>query len=391
MCRAILQETSHHAIRPGYRMNLRFSSGIAGRMMGCYRFILSSRERIPSLNTTKVMAACLVLSLIGVPTVSFAKARGGSGGGFSSGSRGSSSSGSMGSRGSRTYQDNGAKPIEQSTTARPSTAPPSPVASGPAARPAPAAQPSWIQRNPLLAGIAGGLAGSWIGHMLFGATDSSARTNEAGEQVGDNGQGGASGPSGMFMLLLLMGAGALFFYLRSRKPAVAPDFSGITRSRAVSGSLLADSPVSTLRTATIDSEITSADKAAFQQSLTDIQTAWGQQDLSALRRLVTPEMLEYFSTGLAELTSQDQANRVEDVVLLQAEVRESWVENTVQYATVSLHWSARDYTVSLSKAPGDAGYLIEGSADKPIETTEVWTFMRYQHGKWLLSAIQQVA
>ena len=391
MCRAILQETSHHAIRPGYRMNLRFSSGIAGRMMGCYRFILSSRERIPSLNTTKVMAACLVLSLIGVPTVSFAKARGGSGGGFSSGSRGSSSSGSMGSRGSRTYQDNGAKPIEQSTTARPSTAPPSSVASGPAARPAPAAQPSWIQRNPLLAGIAGGLAGSWIGHMLFGATDSSARTNEAGEQVGDNGQGGASGPSGMFMLLLLMGAGALFFYLRSRKPAVAPDFSGITRSRAVSGSLLADSPVSTLRTATIDSEITSADKAAFQQSLTDIQTAWGRQDLSALRRLVTPEMLEYFSTGLAELTSQDQANRVEDVVLLQAEVRESWVENTVQYATVSLHWSARDYTVSLSKAPGDAGYLIEGSAEKPIETTEVWTFMRYQHGKWLLSAIQQVA
>ena len=345
------------------------------------------------MNTTKLMAACLVLSLVGVPTISFAKARGGSGGGYSGGSRSGASSGSMGSRGARTYQDNGAKPIEQSTTARQATSPPPSVASGPAstARPTPAAQPSWIQRNPLLAGIAGGLAGSWIGHMLFGATDSSARTNEAGEQVGETGQAGASGPSGMFILLMLMGAGALFFYLRSRKPAVAPDFSGITRSSAVSGSLLADSPVSTLRTATIDSEITSADKAAFQQSLTDIQTAWGKQDLSALRRLVTPEMLEYFSTGLAELTSQDQANRVEDVVLLQAEVRESWVENTVQYATVSLHWSARDYTVSLSKAPGDAGYLIEGSAEKPIETTEVWTFMRYQHGKWLLSAIQQVA
>lgn len=346
------------------------------------------------MNTTKLMAACLVLSLVGVPTISFAKARGGSGGGFSSGSRGGSSSGSMGSRGSRTYQDNGAKPIEQSTTARQATSPPPSVASGPAstARPTPAAQPSWLQRNPLLAGIAGGLAGSWIGHMLFGATDSSARTNEAGELVGDNGQAGSSGTSGMFILLLLMGAGALFFYMRSRKPAVAPDFSGITRSRAASsGTLLEDSPVATLRTATIDSEITSADKADFQQSLTDIQTAWGKQDLSALRRLVTPEMLEYFSTGLAELTSQDQVNRVEDVVLLQAEVRESWLENTVQYATVSLRWSALDYTVSLSKAAGDAGYLIEGSAEKPVETTEVWTFMRYQHGKWLLSAIQQMA
>ena len=340
------------------------------------------------------MAACLVLSLVGVPTISFAKARGGSGGGFSSGSRGSNSSGSMGSRGSRTYQDNGAKPIDQSTTARQATSPPPSMASGPASttRPTPAAQPSWLQRNPLLAGIAGGLAGSWIGHMLFGATDSSARTNEAGEQVGENGQSaGSSGPSGMLILLMLMGAGALFFYMRSRKTAVAPNFSGLTRSSTASGTLLSDSPVSTLRTATIDSEITAADKAAFQQSLTDIQTAWGKQDVSALRRLVTPEMLEYFSTGLAELTSQDQANHVEDVALLQAEVRETWVENTVQYATVSLHWSARDYTVCLSKSPSDAGYLIEGSAEKPIETTEVWTFARYQHGKWLLSAIQQVA
>ncbi len=346
------------------------------------------------MNTTKLMAACLVLSLVGVPTISFAKARGGSGGGYSGGARSGGSAGSMGSRGSRTYQDNGAKPIDQSTTARQATSPPPSMASGPAstARPTPAAQGSWFQRNPLLAGIAGGLAGTWLGHMIFGATDSSARTNDAGEQVGENGQSaGASGPSGMLILLMLMGAGALFFYMRSRKTAMAPDFSGITRSRTASETLLSDSPVSTLRTATIDHEITSADKAAFQQSLTDIQTAWGKQDVSALRRLVTPEMLEYFSTGLAELTSLDQTNHVEDVTLLQAEVREAWVENTVQYATVSLHWSARDYTVSLSKSPGDAGYLIEGSAEKPIETTEVWTFTRYQHGTWLLSAIQQVA
>ena len=170
------------------------------------------------------MAACVVLSLVGVPTLSFAKARGGSGGGFSSGSRGGSSSGSMGSRGSRTYQENGAKPIEQSTTARQATSPPPSVASGPsaAARPAPAAQPSWIQRNPLLAGIAGGLAGSWIGHMLFGATDSSARTNEAGEQVGENGQAaGSSGPSGMLVLLMLMGGRGVVFL-----SAIPPDRSG---------------------------------------------------------------------------------------------------------------------------------------------------------------------
>ena len=228
--------------------------------------------------------------------------------------------------------------------------------------------------------------------MIFGATDSSARTNEAGEQVSESEQAaGASGPSGMmFILLMLMGAGAFYYVLKGRR-SPAPDFSGMTRSSAVSGSLLADSSATTLPAATVDTEITSADKAAFQQLLVDIQTAWGTQDLAGLRRLVTPEMLEYFSTGLAEQTSQDIANHVEDVVLLRAEVRESWTEEATQYATVMLHWSARDYTVSLTKQRGDSGYLIEGSEEKPTESSEVWTFMRYQHGKWLLSAIQQVA
>jgi predicted lipid-binding transport protein (Tim44 family) len=79
------------------------------------------------------------------------------------------------------------------------------------------------------------------------------------------------------------------------------------------------------------------------------------------------------------------------VVLLRAEVRESWTEDATQYATVILKWSARDYTVSLTKQRGESGYLIEGSEETPAESSEVWTFMRYQNGKWLLSAIQQVA
>ncbi len=344
------------------------------------------------MNITKFIAAFIVLSLVGLPTISFAKARGGSGGGFSSGSRSGGSSGSMGSRGSRTHQDNGAKPIEQSTTAKPAAAPPASASNSPAAQNAPAAQPSWLQRNPLLAGIAGGIAGSWIGHMIFGATDSSARTTDNGE-AGVSGEqaAGASGPNWTLILLMLMGAGGLYYYFKGRRTP-APDFSGLRRSTAVSGSLLADSPaIPTLRTATIDSEITRADKSAFQQSLIEIQTAWSKQDLSGLRKLVTPEMLEYFSTGLAEQASQDIANHVEDVVLQHADIRESWVENTVQYATVNLTWTALDYTVSTTKQPGETGYFIEGNRETPTDTTEVWTFMRHQHGKWLLSAIQQVA
>ncbi|HKO30949.1 MAG TPA: TIM44-like domain-containing protein [Nitrospiraceae bacterium] len=343
------------------------------------------------MNTTRITAALIVIALIGVPTVSFAKARGGGfGGGFSGGPRGYSGSESMGSRGSRTYDQNGAKPIEQSTTPRPAaTAPPS-AAGNPTAQPVPAMQPSFMQRNPLLAGLAAGVMGSYIGHMLFGATESSARTTDAGEAVGEtNKPTEGFGSSGILLILMLIGAGAFYYFVKVRRRPT-PDFSGITRSNAFSGTLMAEPSPTMLSTATVDNEITSADKAAFQQLLTDIQTAWSKQDLAGLRRFVTPEMLAYFSTALAEQTSLDIANHVEDVVLLRAEVKETWTEDAICYATIGLHWSARDYTVSLTKQRGEPGYLIEGNEETPTETGEVWTFMRYQNGKWLLSAIQQL-
>jgi predicted lipid-binding transport protein (Tim44 family) len=343
------------------------------------------------MNATKLMAATIVIALIGVPTVSFAKARGGGfGGGYSGGSRGYSGSESMGSRGSRTYDQNGAKPIEQSTTPRPSATPPPSAAGGPTAQPAPAMQPSFMQRNPLLAGLAAGVMGSYIGHMLFGATESSARTTDAGEAVGEtNKPAEGFGSTGILLILMLLGAGAFYYFMKVRR-SPTPDFSGITRSSTFSGSLAAEPSATALSTATVDDEVTSADKAAFQQLLIDVQTAWSKQDLAGLRRFVTPEMLSYFSTALAEQTSLDLANHVEDVVLLRAEVKETWTEDAIRYATIGLHWTARDYTVSLTKPRGAPGYLIEGNEETPTEAGEVWTFMRYQNGKWLLSAIQQL-
>lgn len=224
--------------------------------------------------------------------------------------------------------------------------------------------------------------------MLFGATESSAKTNEAGEPVGETNQtAGGSNSAGILLFLMLLGAGALLYFLKVRRPI--PDFSGITRSSAVGGSLLAEPSATTKQTTTVVSDVTTADKAAFQQLLIDIQTAWSKQDLTGLRRFVTPEMLTYFSTALAENTSQEIENHVEDVVLGRAEVREAWTEDATQYATVGLHWSARDYTVSLSKQREAPGNLVEGSEETPTESSEVWTFMRFQNGKWLLSAIQQ--
>ncbi|MBX3332401.1 MAG: TIM44-like domain-containing protein [Nitrospira sp.] len=335
------------------------------------------------VNSSKLIAVCIIASLIGLPTLSFAKARGG--GGFSSGARGGSSSMGMGSRGSRTYQDNGAKPIEQSTTAKPSTAPPpTNAANSPMAQPAPATSPSWLQRNPLLAGIAGGLAGTWLGHMLFGATESSAKTTDAET-------GATSGNSfELILLLMLVGAGA-FYYFKKVRQNPAPVFTGLSRGTATRGSLLDISANnSTDRPATDTAyTVTAEDKAAFQQLLTDIQSAWSAQDVAALRQSLTPEMLSYFSTALAEDNSRGVRNHVEGVELLKGDVREAWTEGETDYATVDLRWNARDYTVSTTIPRGEPGYLIEGSEETPNESYEVWTFMRMRDGRWLLSAIQQ--
>jgi predicted lipid-binding transport protein (Tim44 family) len=340
------------------------------------------------MNTTKLIAAIVVIALIGLPSLSFARARGGGyGGGYSGGSKGMGSPGSMGSRGSRTYDQNGAKPIEQSVTPKPSTGAPPSTTGSPAqtAQPAPAMQPSFMQRNPLLAGLAAGVAGSYIGHLLFGATDSSAATTTEAGETGTT--AGGFGSTGILLFLVVLGAGAFFYFMKVRRPV--PDFSGIARSTTASSSLLSTSSPTTLQTTAAVGEVTSTDKTAFQQLLTDVQTAWSNQDLAGLRRSVTPEMLSYFSTAMAEQTSLDIANHVEDVLLVQADVRETWIEDTTQYATIGLRWSARDYTVSTTKRRGEPGYLVEGSEETPVESGEVWTFMRYQNGKWLLSAIQQ--
>ena len=36
------------------------------------------------------------------------------------------------------------------------------------------------------------------------------------------------------------------------------------------------------------------------------------------------------------------------------------------------------------------GAVVEGDADRPTETTELWTFVRHPNEGWKLSAIQQV-
>jgi len=244
------------------------------------------------------------------------------------------------------------------------------------------------QRSPLSAGLATGVAGSLIGDMLFGTTNSSAQTTEADTPAPEtNNTTGDFSSAGILLLLLLLGAATVFYFLKIQRPSL-PDFSGITGRDPSNDNLPTRRSVTTRQKLSVDS-VTAADKADFQQLLIDVQKAWSKQDLTELRQLVTPEMMNYFSAALADNRSQDIRNHVDDVVLLRAEILEVWTEEARHYVTAGLRWSACDYNLSLTKRRGEPGYLAEGSEETPTESGEAWTFMRSQDGKWLLSAIQQ--
>lgn len=304
----------------------------------------------------------LCLALAFSPGRSFARA-GAHFGGFGGHSY-SSHYGSYGSRGSRTYHYNGAGPIERSTT---------PFATRNAAPRGPATAGAF-GHHPFLSGIAGGLFGAWLGHMLFG------------------GYGyGYGSPLGSLFHLLILGALIWFAFRLFRGFAAgaagggsAFGMGGPQGGGVGAGLGRAGPPAEAPR-------LSQADEAEFAALLTGVEEAWSRGDLEALRRLVTPEMLGYFAEALANNRSRGVENRVEQVHPLDLDIRESWSESGFDYVTAALTWSARDYTLRIAPRPGEGDVVVEGDPQAAHEATEIWTMLRAQGGgRWLLSAVQQL-
>jgi predicted lipid-binding transport protein (Tim44 family) len=133
---------------------------------------------------------------------------------------------------------------------------------------------------------------------------------------------------------------------------------------------------------TDDVGLTPDDFNTFEQTLGEVQTAYGKEDLSALRSRVTPEMLSYYSEELAANASRGVVNRISDIKLEQGDLAEAWREGNTDYATVAMRYALNDTVVDQN------GRVLEGGPD---EATEVWTFRRDGGGKWLVSAVQQTA
>ena len=291
------------------------------------------------------------------------------------------SRGSFGSRGTRTFSapaptataPKNIQPIERTMTkpAQPGAA----TAARPAA--APSATGGFLNRP----GVLGGLAAGFLGAGLFGLL------------FGHGLMGGLGGIASFFGLLLQLGIVALVAMLvwrwwqnRSQPaaayaggPAMRQGAAGDGRSNMSflgglgggSSQAPAEAPV----------EIKPEDFDTFERLLGEVQTAYGKEDLNALRSRVTPEMLSYYAEELAHNTSNGDINQISDVKLLQGDLAESWSEGDDEYATVAMRYSLNDRIVAR-----DDGRLIE---QLPSEVTELWTFRRARGGNWILSAVQQ--
>ena len=281
--------------------------------------------------------------------------------GGSSGGRSSS----MGSRGLRTYENNSAQPLGRSMS-------PAQTGLGPGASSPAYGGGSFFQRHPFMTGLAGGFIGSWLfGHSGYAAD-------------------GTSGGSAMGILLEILIFGALIYF------AVR-----LFRGRVFSNGWPGGTPFSMARSAGAsaapvrrnrgrDINLSDTDLSAFQALHSAVQEAWSAGDLGRLRRLMTPEMLSYFSEELTRNASQGVRNNVSDVQLVKGELSESWDEGDLQYATAYMRWRAIDYVTRLGRPSGDPDSIVSGNPRVAVEAEEVWTFVRRRGGDWLLSAIQQV-
>ena len=105
--------------------------------------------------------------------------------------------------------------------------------------------------------------------------------------------------------------------------------------------------------------ITGADYDAFERTLGEVQAAYSNEDLAALRAQVTPELLSYFSEDLAQNASRGVVNRVSDVKLLKGDLSEAWREGDTDYATVAMQFSIHDWMENRS------GQVVDGDPSGP--------------------------
>jgi predicted lipid-binding transport protein (Tim44 family) len=316
------------------------------------------------LRSLVVVIAFTFIFFIMLDTIAHARA----GGGRSMGSRGFSSGGSF----------------QRSSPTRTSPSSQQPgVAQQPGQQP-PAATPG----RSFLYGLGGGLMGGMIGNMLFGG-----RGYAGGEGMG----GGGFGFGDLIIILIIIG---IIWHIvkryKARKEmqmsaANAGGYGSYAYSEPQYGETYAPSSQDAVSAGLrhIGEMDPSFNENTFKENVEDmffrIQSGWTKRDLSAVRNLLTPQMLNTFQADINDYTAKKQFNRLENIAVRQVEIVDAAQDQGEEYITVRFLASLLDYITDET-----TGNVISGSSTDPVKFLEYWTFMRKVGEKnWLLAGITQ--
>lgn len=291
---------------------------------------------------------------------------------------------SNGSRGSKTFS------APPATTTAPKAAP---MERSAAPQPAPGAQrpttpqPAAAQPN---RGLFGGLGGGFLAGLLGAGL--------IGMLLGHGFAGGLGGLTSILGLILQVGlivilARLAFVWWANRNRPAGAMAGASERTYEPQqptggvGGFGGGAPQPEPQPVVAPLQLTEADFNAFERLLSDVQSAYSDEDRERLSRLATNEMVAYFGHDITDHQRNGITNKISQVKLLQGDLSESWSEDGDDYATVAMRFSMIDITQERA-----TGRIISGDAHQPVEAVEVWTFIRRSGSGtqgWQLSAIQQ--
>jgi predicted lipid-binding transport protein (Tim44 family) len=286
--------------------------------------------------------------------------------------------GSFGSRGTRTYQS------APATNTAPAAAPVQRSMTTPGQAAAPAAGAAAGAAGARASRFGSGLGGTLMRGLLIGGL--------FGLLMGA-GFGGFAGFLGLLVqgLLIALVVMLAIRFFRRRKDAQQPAMAGMNPMRREAETMHGTQPLrgaggggaAVGRPGTDAVGVKPADLDVFEQRLVALQAAFSREDHDALDRIATPEVASYLAEEMAQNEARGIRTEASDVTLLQGDVAESWREGNREYATVAMRYGMRETTRDRR-----TGAIVDGVENRPVESTEIWTFVRERGDSWKLSAIQ---
>ncbi|MBF0364532.1 MAG: Tim44 domain-containing protein [Oligoflexia bacterium] len=296
--------------------------------------------------------------------------------------------------GGRSSGFKGSKSVGSGSYAAPTTRPQQPQSYS-----QPQPQPQASAGSSMFKNIAAGLAGGFLGSMLFQSLGMAGSGGVAGAA------GGSSGPNILGILLLAVLGFFIYKMVVARKRAMLPaqgnyapieQVGGYNQPSAINqNNYQNDNQVEEQihRLQSIDS---SFEPSRFKDYCVDqffnIQAAWMNQDLSSVKNVVADELYRSLEADLNKLKEAGQLNKIESIAVRQTEILEVRQEYGVHYITLRFYANLLDYTVDKR-----TGVLISGSNTTPVKFEEFWTYSRNENdgfsasNPWRLTAIEQAA